>query len=45
MLDFNDVIQEAFEMVEKRRVTKQDFREFTFTSAASLHMRNNPNFW
>ena len=34
----------AFEMVEKGFVTEQDFREFTFTNAAMLHMRNNPGF-
>jgi hypothetical protein len=26
-------------------VTDQDFREFTFTNAARLHTRNNPNFF
>jgi hypothetical protein len=35
------VIPEAFEMVEKG----QDFREFTFTNAARLHARNNPDFF
>jgi predicted TIM-barrel fold metal-dependent hydrolase len=43
--DFNDVIPEAFEMVEKSYVTEQDFREFTFTNAALLHTRNNPDFF
>jgi hypothetical protein len=43
--DFADVIPEAFEMVEKRFVTDQDFREFTFTNAAMLHTRNNPDFF
>ena len=43
--DFRDVIPEAFEMVEKRYVTEQDFREFTFTNAARLHTRNNPRFF
>jgi hypothetical protein len=43
--DFREVIPEAFEMVEKRFVTEQDFREFTFTNAARLHTRNNPNFF
>lgn len=35
----------AFEMVAKGFVTEQDFREFTFTNAAMLHMRNNPGFF
>ena len=42
--DFREVIPEAFEMVEKRFVTEQDFREFTFTNAAMLLTRNNPGF-
>jgi hypothetical protein len=43
--DFQDVIPEAYELVEKRYVTTQDFREFTFTNAALLHTRNNPGFF
>jgi predicted TIM-barrel fold metal-dependent hydrolase len=43
--DFREVIPEAFEMVEKGFMTEQDFREFTFTNAASLHTRNNPGFF
>ena len=43
--DFREVIPEAFEMVEKGFVTAQDFREFTFTNAARLHTRNNPEFF
>jgi len=26
-------------------VTERDFREFTFTNAARLHTRNNPDFF
>lgn len=43
--DFKEVIPEAFELVEKGFITEQDFREFTFTNAASLHTRNNPEFF
>jgi hypothetical protein len=43
--DFCEVIPEAFEMVEKRSVTEQDFREFAFTNAAMVHTRNNPGFF
>ncbi len=43
--DFNDVIPEAFENVERGFITEQDFREFTFTNAALLHTRNNPAFF
>jgi hypothetical protein len=31
--------------VEKGFATEQDFREFTFTNAAMLHTRNNPDFF
>jgi hypothetical protein len=43
--DFEEVIPEAFEMVERGFVTDQDFREFTFTNAARLHTRTNPDFF
>jgi hypothetical protein len=43
--DFADVIPEAFELVERRYITEDDFREFTFTNAAQLHTRNNPRFF
>ncbi len=43
--DFKDVMPEAYEMVEKGHVTEQDFRESTFTNAARLHTRNNPDFF
>lgn len=43
--DFNDVMPEAYEMLERKYVTEQDFREFTFTNAALLHTRNNPDFF
>jgi predicted TIM-barrel fold metal-dependent hydrolase len=43
--DFEHVIPEAFEMFERGFVTEQDFREFTFTNAARLHTRNNPEFF
>ena len=32
-------------MVERNFVTEQDFREFTFINAATLHTRNNPDFF
>ena len=40
---FREVIPEVFEMVEKIFVTEQDFREFTFSNAASLRT-HNPDF-
>jgi len=43
--DFEDVVPEAYELLERKYVTEQDFREFTFTNAARLHTRNNPEFF
>ena len=43
--DFEEVLPEAFEMVEKGFLTAQDFREFTFTNAARLHTATNPHFF
>jgi Amidohydrolase len=43
--DFEDVIPEAYELVEKGYINEQDFREFTFSNAASLHTGNNPEFF
>jgi hypothetical protein len=43
--DFEDVIPEVFENIEKGFMTEQDFREFTFTNAARLHTRNNLDFF
>ena len=43
--DFEDVIPEVYENIEKGFMTEQDFREFTFTNAARLHTRNNPDFF
>jgi len=42
---FAAVVPEAFEMVERGFVTDEDFRDFTFANAASLHTRNNPDFF
>ncbi len=43
--DFEEVVPEAFEMVEKGFVNEGDFREFTFANAARLHTRNKLNFF
>ena len=43
--DFEEVMPEAFEMLERGFMSAQDFREFTFTNAARLHTRNNPGFF
>lgn len=43
--DFEDVMPEAFEMLERGFMSEQDFREFTFVNAARLHTGNNPGFF
>jgi predicted TIM-barrel fold metal-dependent hydrolase len=43
--DFEEVMPEAFEMLERGLMSAQDFREFTFTNAARLHTGNNPGFF
>jgi hypothetical protein len=43
--DFEEVLPEAYEMVEKGFLTDQDFREFTFANAARLHTGTNPEFF
>jgi predicted TIM-barrel fold metal-dependent hydrolase len=43
--DFEEVIPEAFEMLERGFMSAQDFREFTFINAARLHTRANPDFF
>jgi hypothetical protein len=43
--DFEEVMPEAFEMLERGFMSAQDFREFTFTNAVRLHTGNNPGFF
>ena len=43
--DFEAVVPEAFELVQKGWITEQDFRDFTFTNAVRLHTRNNRDFF
>ena len=43
--DFEDVIPEVYENIEKGYMSEQDFREFTFVNAAQLHTRNNRDFF
>ncbi|HEX2826987.1 MAG TPA: amidohydrolase family protein [Burkholderiales bacterium] len=43
--DFEDVIPEVYENIERGFMTEEDFREFTFLNAARLHSRNNPDFF
>jgi len=43
--EFEEVMPEAYEMLERGFMSEQDFREFTFTNAARLHAGNNPGFF
>ena len=43
--DFEAVLPEAYEMVERGFMTEKDFREFTFANDARLHATNNPAFF
>jgi hypothetical protein len=43
--DMTEVLEEAWELVEHGLIGEDDFREFTFTNAASLHTALNPDFF
>jgi hypothetical protein len=43
--DMTEVLEEAWELVEHGLITEDDFREFTFANAASLHTALNPDFF
>lgn len=43
--DMSEVLAEAYELVEKRLITKEDFRDFTFSNAVSFLGGMNPDFF
>lgn len=43
--DMNEVVEEAHELVEKGLITEEDFRDYTFTNAATLYAGMNPDFF
>ncbi|MSQ71665.1 MAG: amidohydrolase [Betaproteobacteria bacterium] len=43
--DMNDVLEEAYELVEHKLIDEADFRDFTFTHSATLHAGMNPDFF
>jgi predicted TIM-barrel fold metal-dependent hydrolase len=43
--DFEDVVPEAWEMVEHGLITEADLRDFTFANPVRLHGQMNPNFF
>ena len=43
--DMNEVLEEAYELVEHGLLDMNDFKEFTFTNAVRLHAGMNPDFF
>jgi predicted TIM-barrel fold metal-dependent hydrolase len=43
--DMKEVVDEAYELVEDRIISEEDFRDFTFTNPASLYADMNPQFF
>ena len=41
----NDVVGEAYELVERGALTAEDFRDLMFTNPVTLHARMNPDFF
>jgi predicted TIM-barrel fold metal-dependent hydrolase len=43
--DMNQVLEEAYELVEHKLIDDSDFREFVFVNPAMLHAGMNPDFF
>jgi hypothetical protein len=43
--DMTEVTEEAYELVEKGKITKEDFRDFVFVHPTKLWTDMNPNFF
>jgi len=43
--DMNEVVEEAHELVDDGLITEEDFRDYTFTNAATLYAGMNPAFF
>jgi predicted TIM-barrel fold metal-dependent hydrolase len=43
--DMSEVLGEAYELLEHRRLSAEQFREFTYLNVARLHTRMNPAFF
>jgi hypothetical protein len=41
----NEVVEEAHELVDHGLITEEDFRDYTFTNAATLYAGMNPDFF
>lgn len=45
VVDMSNVLEEAYELVEHELISPDNFRDFVFTNAASLHTALNPHFF
>jgi predicted TIM-barrel fold metal-dependent hydrolase len=45
VVDMSEVLEEAHELLEDGLMTEDDFRQFVFTNAASLHTSLSPDFF
>ncbi|MNC98605.1 hypothetical protein D3C83_166240 [compost metagenome] len=45
MPDLTHVLADAWKLVDRRHITEEDFRAFTFANPVMLHARMNPNFF
>src|SRR5262245_21775903 len=45
VVDMSEVLEEAYELVEHGLISSENFREFVFTNAVSLHTSLNPDFF
>jgi predicted TIM-barrel fold metal-dependent hydrolase len=43
--DIAEVVEEAYELVEKELITEEDFRDFVFANPVSLYAGMNPDFF
>ena len=43
--DMTEVLEEAYEMVERDLISEDNFRDFVFTNPATLHGSANPDFF
>lgn len=43
--DMTAVLSDAWKLVERRHITEEDFRDFTFANPVMLHARMNPDFF
>ena len=43
--DISEVMEEAYELLERGLVSDEDFRDFTFANPARLYAGTNPDFY